>query len=218
MFTGIIEGMGTIRRVVPGRGLRLFVEADFALVNTRIGDSIAVSGACLTVVSIQASTFSADVSPETCKRTTLGNLRSGARVNLERALTLSSRLDGHLVTGHIDSTGRVASLERQENALVFGFECSQQILRYFVEKGSVAIDGISLTVNSVTETGFGVTIIPHTAKVTTLGIRKKGDEVNIETDIIGKFVERFVSQRGPAEDKSSKKGLDMDFLARNGFV
>jgi riboflavin synthase len=218
MFTGIIEGMGTIRRVVPGKGLRLFVEADFALENTRIGDSVAVSGACLTVVDIQAKTFSADVSPETCKRTTLGSLRPGARVNLERALTLSSRLDGHLVTGHIDSTGRVTGLEKQENALVFGFECSPALMRYLVEKGSVAIDGISLTVNSVSQNGFGVTIIPHTAAVTTLGARKKGDEVNIETDIIGKYVERFVSQRGASEGKASGKGLDMDFLARNGFV
>lgn len=217
MFTGIIEGQGTIQSIRPGQGARMRVSADFDLASVKIGDSIAVSGACLTVVSLEGKFFDVDVAPETLERTTLGRARPGVRVNLEKALTFASRLDGHLVTGHIDGVGTVSSVIEDKNARLYTFKVSQNLARYLVEKGSVAVDGISLTINSCSETGFSVSIIPHTAGVTTMGGKKPGDPVNIETDIIGKYVERFVSaQTKNGNGKNSK--INMDFLSKTGFL
>ncbi len=225
MFTGIIEGLGTITAIRPagGGGRRFVLRADFDLEGTRIGDSISVSGACLTAVSIEGRTFAVDVSPETLSRSTFAQAVVGQRVNLERALRLSDRLDGHLVSGHVDGTGVITSRQTEANVVVVGFSAPPQVTRFLIEKGSVAVDGISLTVNTCDAQGFTVSIIPHTAGITTIGFKKAGDAVNLEADLIGKYVERFVQRM--ATGKSSPGGdgrggdtLDRDFLARFGFV
>ncbi len=220
MFTGIIEGLGSIRSVKPGHGMRMTVAADFSLAGVKLGDSIAVNGACLTVVRLSGRQFDVDVSPETCNRSTHGKAKPGNRVNLERALTLSSRLDGHLVTGHIDGVGVVTSVTEDQNARIYTVKVAPNVSRYLVEKGSVAIDGISLTINSCSGSEFSVSIIPHTAGLTTIGDRKPGDSVNIETDIIGKYVERFVTLQGrdAADDKGNGRGISMDLLGKAGFL
>jgi riboflavin synthase len=220
MFTGIIEGLGTIREVrSEGQGKRMTVEADFFLEQTRIGDSICVSGACLTVVMIDGKRFAVDISPETLAKTTFGNAKIGDRVNLERALRLSDRIDGHLVSGHIDGIGTITLKQNIGNAIIVSFKVPELILHYMIQKGSVAVDGISLTINNCKLDSFDVSIIPHTAKLTTIGFKKAGDLVNIETDMIGKYVERFVG--GKRHDEKKKGGgssLDMEFLAKSGFV
>jgi riboflavin synthase len=221
MFTGIIEGLGTVSAMASsGAGRRLAVESDFALDQTKIGDSISVSGACLTVVKLDAKRFEVDISPETLAKTTFGNIRIGDRVNLERALRLSDRLDGHLVSGHIDGVGTILHREQIGNAILVTIGASKETTRYMIAKGSVAVDGISLTINSSTDNEFGASIIPHTAKTTTIGVKRIGDPVNIETDMIGKYVERFLSQPGSGKSKDlpEKSGIDMDFLAKTGFV
>ncbi len=220
MFTGIIEGPGTISAIRPaGQGRRLSVTAGFALDGTKIGDSIAVNGACLTVVTLSGPRFDADVSPETIDRTTLKHAKTGDRVNLERALTFSGRLDGHLVSGHIDATATITHKTRKGNAILIGFAVSSDLGRYMIPKGSVAVDGISLTINTCDETGFEVGLIPHTAEMTTIGIKAVGDEVNIETDMIGKYVEKFLAGRTPnTADKNEKNPVNMDFLLKTGFI
>jgi len=221
MFTGIIEGLGTIKAIQPAeQGKRFTVEADFILDQTRIGDSICVSGACLTAVAVQGKRFSVDVSPETLAMTTFGNVKIGARVNLERALRLSDRLDGHLVSGHIDGTGVLKQKKSTGNAIVVTIEVSDSLSRYMIKKGSVAVDGISLTINTCGRDSFEVSIIPHTAKVTTIGFKNIGDSVNIETDMIGKYVERFVTKsRDAGNDKdTADSSIDMQFLAKSGFI
>ena len=221
MFTGIIEGLGTVSAIASsGPGKRLAIESDFALDQTRIGDSISVSGACLTVVKLHAKRFEVDVSPETLAKTTFGNVKMGDRVNLERAMRLSDRLDGHLVSGHIDGLGILQHREQIGNAISVTIGASKAITRYMIAKGSVAVDGISLTINSSTDNEFGVSIIPHTAKITTIGIKRLGDPVNIETDMIGKYVERFMThpRSGESEAMSANSGIDMDFLAKTGFI
>jgi len=220
MFTGIIEGLGTIREIRPqGQGRNMTLDADFALEGTRIGDSISVSGACLTVVMIEDRRVRVDVSPETLSKTTFGKARIGDRVNLERALRLSDRIDGHLVSGHIDGTGTVALKQRKGNATVIAFNVPKAISYYIIKKGSVAVDGISLTVNNCGIDRFEVGIIPHTAKLTTISFKKVGDLVNIETDMIGKYVERFVTGKHPDKaEKGSAGTLDLAFLAKTGFV
>lgn len=213
MFTGIIEGLGTITGIQSSeRGRRLSVEADFALDSTKIGDSIAVSGACLTAVVLEGKKFQADVSPETLEKTTFGRARIGDRVNLERALRLSDRLDGHLVSGHIDGTGIVRHRKSLSNAIIITIGVPESLSRYMIQKGSVAVDGISLTINECTRDSFSVSIIPHTAKLTTVGFKKVGEPVNIETDMIGKYVERFVTQ------KNGTSSIDKDFLIKTGFI
>jgi riboflavin synthase len=215
MFTGIIEGLGRIAAIRPsGQGKRLSVEADFDLSGIKIGDSLSVSGACLTAVQITARRFDVDVSPETLARTTLGAARVGERVNLERALRLSDRIDGHLVSGHIDDTGVIDGREAAGNAVIVAVAVPVALTRYMIVKGSVAVDGISLTINSLEPDHFSVSIIPHTAELTTIGFKRKGERVNIETDMIGKYVEKFLSGR----TDSPRPGVTIDLLAKAGYI
>ena len=220
MFTGIIEGLGVIAAVRPeGLGKRLAVTADFPLNGTKIGDSIAVNGACLTAVSIAGARFEVDVSPETVDKTCFKQVKSGERVNIERALRLSDRLDGHLVSGHIDGTGQITHKTRLANAILVGFSVPESLAGYLIPKGSVAVDGISLTVNRCDDRTFEVSIIPHTAGLTTIGLKNVGDRVNIETDMIGKYVEKFLTRgKGSEVDKTGNKPLDMEYLLKTGFI
>ena len=221
MFTGIIEGPGTISGIKPsGHSRRMAINADYELDNTKIGDSIAVNGACLTVVSFSGRRFEVDVSPETVAKTTLGKAKTGDRVNLERALRISDRIDGHLVSGHIDGIGAIKTIKTQENAIIITFNIPESVAHYIIKKGSVAVDGISLTVNECDHESFQVSIIPHTAKLTTLGFKKISDSVNVETDMIGKYVERFVTQMHSGESKkeAGKSSVDIEFLAKTGFL
>jgi riboflavin synthase len=222
MFTGIIESLGNIRviRSSGSGGKRFAVEADISLAGTGIGESIAVNGACLTVVKIDGKRFEVDVSPETLEKTTLGNARSGERVNIERAMRLSDRLDGHLVSGHIDGVGTITGKRDAGNAVIITFGVPVSISRYIIKKGSVAVDGVSLTVNNCDEGWFEVSIIPHTAKLTTMGVKGEGGFVNIETDMIGRYVERFVGllQSGDDKKKGARSSIDMDFLAKAGYL
>ncbi|MBE0595799.1 MAG: riboflavin synthase [Desulfuromonadales bacterium] len=216
MFTGLIEDLGHLRELRhTGAGARLTVATALPMAELAIGESIAVNGACLTVTAFGGGTFSADVSPETLERSTLGRLTSGTPVNLERALRLSDRLGGHLVTGHIDAIATVASRVREGNAERFTFRLDPVYLRHLVEKGSVAIDGISLTVNAVAADSFGVAVIPHTLSITTLKLCRPGDQVNIETDLIGKYLERLL-QAAPGGEK--RPAVDLQFLAKHGFL
>ncbi len=220
MFTGIIEGLGTIKGVKSaGQSRRITIEADFSLDQTKVGDSIAVDGACLTAVGIQGSCFDVDVSPETVSKTTLGSIRMGDKVNLERALQFNARIDGHLVSGHIDGLGVVGKKQARDNAIVINFVVPDHLLRYMIPKGSVAINGISLTINTCSDKGFDVSIIPHTAKLTTIGLKKTGDSVNIEADMIGKYVEHFIAGRyKTGDDKKKSSSIDMKLLEKKGFI
>jgi riboflavin synthase len=218
MFTGIIEGLGTVAAIRPaGLGRRLAIAAGFDLAGTKVGDSIAVNGACLTAVSIAGRHFDADVSPETLAKTTLGAARVGERVNLERALRLSDRIDGHLVSGHTDGTGLVESREAAGNAVVVTVAAAEALTRYMIVKGSVAVDGVSLTINHLDAGRFAVSIIPHTAGLTTIGFKQKGDSVNIEVDLIGKYVEKFLSAHA-GRATSPPSGVSMELLARAGYT
>lgn len=219
MFTGIVEGLGTIAAVqILGKSRRLTIAADFDLAGTRIGDSIAVNGACLTAVEISGHRFTADVSPETVDRTTFGRAAAGERVNLERALRLSDRLDGHLVSGHIDGTGIIDRKKNAGNAVLVTVTVAESLSRYMIEKGSVAVDGISLTINRCSAQDFEVSIIPHTAGITSIGFKAAGSPVNIETDLIGKYVERFLLPHIQSRPQESSSRLDMQFLAKTGFL
>jgi len=221
MFTGIIEGLGTIASIQPsGQGCRFSIASDFILAGTRIGDSIAVNGACLTAVMVKERRFTVDVSPETLQRSILGRIKIGERVNLERALKLSDRLDGHLVSGHVDGIATLRERKTLANAIILTFSVPQSLARYMIEKGSVAVDGTSLTINRCDRASFEVSIIPHTASLTTIGLKKVADAVNIETDMIGKYVERFVLNRSPAGGPAevSDGGIDMALLAKTGFI
>lgn len=217
MFTGIIEGLGTLAAIrSAGRGRRLVIESDFSLEETRIGDSIAVNGACLTAVRIERHRFEIDLSPESLNTTTFRDARTGDRVNLERALRLSDRLDGHLVAGHVDGIGEIQARERLDNALLIRVAVPPGLSRYMIHKGSVALDGVSLTINRCDDHSLDVSIIPHTAGLTTIGFKPVGSKVNIETDLIGKYVERFTSSaRGEAQPASA---VDRDFLIKTGFL
>ena len=219
MFTGIVEGLGRIMAVAPkGEGLVFTIEPDFALTDPKEGESIAVNGVCLTALEISSKTFSADVSPETLSRSNLGVARVGDAVNLERAMMLSDRLGGHLVSGHIDGVGRITEKRHAGGFIIFSVAAPQGFDRYIIEKGSIAVDGISLTVNSCANGGFSVSIIPHTARVTTLGGRRPGDKVNIELDLVGKYIEKLVMSRDRAGDTKEGARLDQTFLARHGFI
>jgi riboflavin synthase len=221
VFTGIIEGLGTIRAIrSSGPGRRFSIEADFPLNETKIGDSISVSGACLTAVQIAGRRFEVDVSPETLQKTTFGKAIVGERVNLERAMRLSDRLDGHLVSGHIDDIGILKQRDPLGNAFVITIEVPEFLTRYMITKGSVAVDGISLTINTCGTTSFTVSIIPYTAKWTTIGFKSIGSLVNLETDMIGKYVERFMAGMLPAnkEQRSEQGIIDKEFLLKTGFI
>ncbi|NJD38704.1 MAG: riboflavin synthase [Geobacter sp.] len=213
MFTGLIETVGSLVSLRSG-GDQAVLElvAPLPVDEIRIGDSIAVNGACLTVIGRQGDRFRFDISPETVARTTFAALQPGSRLNLERALRLGGRLDGHLVTGHIDCIGRLNSRSTKGNAVLLSFSLPAEQARLLVEKGSVAIDGISLTVNSVSTGGFSVAIIPHTLAKTTLADLGVGMNVNIETDIIGKYVARLTAPH------AAGGGLTMETLLKNGFI
>ena len=219
MFTGIIEGIGTIagRRTAAG-GIVFDLDAGFELTDPEEGESIAVNGVCLTAYAIHGRRFSADVSPETLSRSKLGSLGPGDRVNLERALKLSDRLGGHLVSGHVDCMATVLSRKEIGKYTLFSFSVPEQMGRYIIEKGSITIDGVSLTVNNCGPGSFAVSIIPHTLKVTTLGALKVGSKVNIEVDLIGKYVEKLLSPRTQSESPERGEGINPGFLARHGFL
>ena len=222
MFTGIVEERGIIRSLsMAGSSGKIRIQCRKVLENTRIGDSIAVNGICLTVVSMTNDSFTADVMAETIRRSSLGQCRNGDSVNLERAMAADGRFGGHIVAGHVDDTGTVVSLEREENAVWVTIKAPPDILRYVVEKGSIAIDGISLTVAYVDDACFKVSIIPHTGEETTLLTRKAGDIVNLETDIIGKYVEKLMSPYTGGGDAGSERrpasALTMDMLRECGF-
>ncbi|MDO4555616.1 MAG: riboflavin synthase [Lachnospiraceae bacterium] len=218
MFTGIIEEIGTIKAIEnSGGNCRLSIYAPKILEGTKLGDSIAVNGICLTASSIKGSVFQADVMGETLRRTSLGKLSNGSRVNLERALTLNARLGGHIVSGHIDGTGTIQSVKKEGNAFWYKISTGKEILKYMIEKGSITIDGISLTVALVESDSFLVSIIPHTRQETILGEKKEGDLVNLENDLIGKYVERLM-QFQEEENTKEQSAVSMDFLKENGFL
>ncbi len=212
MFTGIIEEIGRVRHVISGQ---ISIQADTVLENTWPGDSIAVNGVCLTAAKLLPDGFIADVMPETLRRTNLGALCTGSRVNLERALAADGRFGGHIVSGHIDGTGTIRTVRREENAVWLTVEAAPDILNLIVEKGSVAIDGVSLTVAGLTEQSFRVSLIPHTGGHTTLLTKKAGDPVNLENDIIGKYVQRLIT--GPAPAPLPESRITEDFLREHGF-
>lgn len=217
MFTGIIEEIGTVRRIERGAaGARLTIAAKTVLEGTELGDSIATNGVCLTVVSMTSDSFSADVMAESLRRSSLGTLQTGSPVNLERAMPLNGRFGGHIVSGHIDGTGTIASQKREDNAVWVTVRAPAALLRYIVEKGSIAIDGVSLTVAAVDETSFAVSIIPHTGAQTILLDKKAGETVNLECDVIGKYVEKLLAPYAPT-DEAAPSGITMEFLAQNGF-
>lgn len=214
MFTGIIEEVGTVKAVQhSGNSSFIRIEAKKVLEDVHLGDSIAVNGVCLTVTQFDSTTFQADVMNETLSRSSLGTLTNGSPVNLERAMAAGGRFGGHIVSGHIDGTGSIADIRNDGIAVWYTVSAKPEILRYIVEKGSIAIDGISLTVAKVTESTFSVSIIPHTASQTILGTKKVGDTVNLENDIVGKYVEKLMK---PAE--TEKSGVSMEMLAKNGFI
>jgi riboflavin synthase len=216
MFTGLIEEVGRVLKVErSGLSARLTIAAGFSPDEIGIGDSIAVNGACLTVVEKGGGAFTFDASPETISRTAFRNLKSGSPVNLERALRLSDRLDGHIVSGHVDCVAVITERREVSGNTLFTFRIPREFARFLAEKGSVAVDGISLTVNAVTEDTFSVNIIPLTLSRTTLGDRKVGDEVNIETDLLCKYVERLLKFR---EAKDAAGGLSLELLAEKGFL
>lgn len=217
MFTGIIQGRGkVIAEKSSGGGMVFSLEADFDLTEPEEGESIAVNGVCLTARDITGNRFLVDVSPETLSRTGLGSLQTGSRANLERALRLSDRLGGHMVSGHVDGMGRVEERKSVGDFTLFAFSLSRSLMRYVIEKGSIAINGVSLTVNSVQGDKFTVSIIPHTLAVTTLGELKRGDMVNIEVDIIGKYVEKLLMDK--SVDAGSASKINAAFLAEHGFL
>lgn len=218
MFTGIVEELGRLKKIQKGAdSARLAIEGAVVLQEVKLGDSIAVNGICLTVTEFNDRFFAVDVMAETLRKTNLAELKPGDPVNLERALRVGDRLGGHIVSGHIDGVGQITGRRREDIALLTEITAPAEVMRYVIKKGSVAIDGISLTVVDRTENSFQVSLIPHTAKMTTLGYKKPGDRVNLESDIIGKYVERLMGLSQPAES-GSKQGLTMEYLADKGFL
>lgn len=216
MFTGLIEEIGTVSGIHMGNSSgTITIETKHILENTKVGDSIAVNGVCLTTTKILGNTFEADVMAETFRRSSLGKLKSKSHVNLERAMAADGRFGGHIVSGHIDGTGTISTVLPEENAIWYTISADKNLLKYIVEKGSVAIDGISLTVASVDEQCFKVSIIPHTKEETILQYKKPGDIVNLECDIIGKYVEKLMQYQKNNEDSESK--ISMELLAKCGF-
>lgn len=220
MFTGIIEEIGSIRSVARGtHSAVLSVRAERILEDIHTGDSIAVNGVCLTVSSFDKGGFTADVMHETLNRSGLGALKTDSPVNLERAMRADGRFGGHIVSGHIDGTGTIIGVRKDDNAVWYTIRAASSVMRYIVEKGSVAIDGISLTVAGVDAESFSVSVIPHTAEQTTLSRRRPGDSVNLENDCVGKYVEKLLGLSGQDGAAAGKRagGLTRAFLAENGF-
>lgn len=216
MFTGIVEEKGKVLSMKKGSsstGLSIKAEKVFGDLN--VGDSVAVNGVCLTVSGLTENVFTADIMNETLDRSSLGELRVNDNVNLERAMAANGRFGGHIVSGHIDGVGKIVSVQKDGNAVWYEVNTGQKIMRYIVEKGSVAIDGISLTVAKAYEKSFSVSVIPHTAKETVLSTKRIGDTVNLENDVVGKYVERFLNVGSPKQD--SKTSLTIDFLHKAGF-
>ena len=215
MFTGIVEEVGKLASVRPGaKSANLTIACSLVLDGLNVGDSIASNGVCLTVTSFDAKSFSCDVMHESMKRTTFRGMAIGSPINLERAMPLNGRFGGHIVSGHIDGLGKITTMEKDDNAVWFTIATDRSILKYIIDKGSIAIDGISLTVARVSDRDFAVSCIPHTLAVTTFGQKKVGDEVNLECDLSGKYVEKLLSYQ--EEDKLTS-GISRDFLAENGF-
>ncbi|HHV72265.1 MAG TPA: riboflavin synthase [Clostridia bacterium] len=220
MFTGLVEELAIVKKIERGAAsIRLTIEAKKILKDVRLGDSIAVNGVCLTVTDFTSTTFTADVMPETMRKTSLSILKAGSLVNVERALSFGSRLGGHLVTGHIDGVGHIKGKKREDIAVVFTIDTTGIPDKYFIPKGAVAIDGISLTIVDLFPNGLSVSIIPHTFKETTLGYKTIGDPVNIEGDIIGKYVLRHLELRGLENIKNKKdQGISLEYLGEHGFL
>ncbi|GKU26804.1 riboflavin synthase [Clostridium folliculivorans] len=216
MFTGLVEEIGRVESVVKSaKSASIIIKAKTVLEGVKLGDSICTNGVCLTVTSFDSSRFTIDAMAETMRRSNLKNLSPGDEVNLERALSVGDRLGGHIVSGHIDGMGTIEDYEREDNAVWITVGTSPDILRYIVQKGSIAIDGVSLTVAYVDDSVFKVSIIPHTKDVTTLLRKKIGDKVNLECDMIGKYIEKFLGAKGNAP---VKKDIDLNFLSENGFA
>ena len=214
MFTGIVEEIGLVENVKKGpASASVTINAPAVTAGTKTGDSIAVNGICLTVTSLAGSTFTADIMHESLNRSSLSDLRRGCQVNLERAMAADGRFGGHIVSGHVDGTGIISAIREDDNAVWYTVRTSPAIMRYIVEKGSVTIDGVSLTVAAVTEDSFSVSVIPHTRQVTIMGDLRAGDKVNLENDIIGKYVEKFLKP----EETSVKSNITREFLTRCGF-
>jgi len=221
VFTGIVEEIGTVKKVNKGqKSSVLTISADKILSDVKLGDSIAVNGVCLTVTQYTPKEFSVDVMHETLDRSSLASISSGTRVNLERAMSVDGRFGGHIVSGHIDGTGTIISVKRDDNAVWYRIGTGSDILRYIIEKGSITIDGISLTVARITETDFSVSIIPHTLSNTILAYKGQGDVVNLENDCIGKYVEKLLGLKkfeDRISDKSNRSVITEDFLIKHGF-
>lgn len=222
MFTGIVEELGTVRRVLPGaRAGKIVIAAKTVLEDVHIGDSIAVNGVCLTVVAFAEDEFTADVMPETLSKSGLGALKTGDPVDLERAMAANGRFGGHIVSGHIDGTGIISEIRPEQNAVWVTIRTTPDILALIVDKGSIAIDGISLTVAGVTDVDFKVSLIPHTGAETVLLKKHAGAVVNLENDIVGKYVQKLLATAtGRASDpppRSKDSGLSLEYLRENGF-
>ncbi len=225
MFTGIIEEIGEIKSIKKGvKSATLTIQGKVVTKDSKVGDSIAVNGVCLTATGISGSIFTADVMAESMRRTALGDLKVGSKVNLERAMAANGRFGGHIVSGHIDGCGTIKSFQKEDNAVWVTVDTPSNILKYIIEKGSIAIDGISLTVAYVDDRCFKVSIIPHTAGETTLLMRKPGDTVNLENDVIGKYVEKLLGYKNPSfveklgESEGKTGGISAEFLMKNGFM
>jgi len=222
MFTGIVEEIGTVVSVSQGaKAAKLTLQGNLIFEDMHIGDSIAVNGVCLTVTEKTSNTFIVDVMPETLRRSSLGILSKGSKVNMERAMAANGRFGGHIVSGHIDGTGEIERFVKEDNAVWVTVKTNEKILKYIIEKGSITIDGISLTVAYVDNRCFKVSLIPHTASNTTLLTKKAGDIVNLENDIVGKYIDKllhFEDSKPEADDNTAAGGISVDFLAKNGFM
>lgn len=216
MFTGLIEEIGVVDKIVKGmKSAQITIKAEKVLEGTKPGDSICTNGVCLTVVDFDKNSFVVDVMPETMRRSNLKNIKSGSRVNLERALQLGDRFGGHIVSGHIDGVGIIKSMDEEDNATWVSIEASSDIMKYMINKGSVTVDGISLTIAKVQDKVFKVSIIPTTKGETTLLDKHIGDELNVECDVVGKYIERFMIFN---QEEASKSSIDINFLKENGFI
>ena len=220
MFTGLVEELGLLRAIARGAdSARLSIEAREVLINVKLGDSIAVNGVCLTVVEFKPNLFAADVMAETLTRSNLGRLKPGDRVSLERAMALGDRLGGHLVSGHIDGVGTITGKERRDIATIVTISAPPEVIRYVVKKGSIAVDGASLTVVDFDVKSFQVSLIPHTAHKTTIGSKNTGETVNLEADLVGKYIERLMGPRAaPGQDGVKAGGITFEYLAEKGFI